>query len=259
VKQRVEEAIDGEALPDSYAARPKINRLLAEAWGASMKLTSPYTSSVQTTSRFSAEDFVPDGNLDKKVWQGAKRVRFDNDPPGQRHFPEAETQVASFWNATHVYFAYWCKYTTLNIYAGEDPAKERWGLWDRDVVEVFLNPAPERVNHYYEFEVAPNNEWIDLEIDLDKNPFNDSAWNSRFQHATRIDPKSHVWTCEMRIPVSALGIQVMQPDSAWRINFYRAEGPGDDAHRRFLCWSTIPGDKLTFHVPTRFGTILFVK
>ena len=53
------------------------------------------------------------------------------------------------------------------------------------VLPNFVNPEPARVNHYYEFEVAPNNQWIDLEIDKDKTPFNDAKWNSGFDHATR--------------------------------------------------------------------------
>src|SRR2546430_10315709 len=55
-------------------------------------------------------------------------------------------------------FPYTTLFRSLNVYEGEDSAKERWQLWDRDVAEVFLNPEPARVPHYYEFEVAPNNQ-----------------------------------------------------------------------------------------------------
>src|SRR5437899_5536807 len=146
----------------------------------------------------------------------------------------------------------------MNVYEGEDPAKERWELWNRDVAEVFVNPEPARVNHYYEFEVAPNNQWIDLEIDKDKTPFNDAGWDSRFEHSTRVDAKGHVWACEMRIPLASMGVKALDPGSEWRVNFYRADGPGDDSQRRFMCWSAIPEGK-TFHVPTRFGVIRLVK
>jgi hypothetical protein len=238
--------------------RLKIHQLLAETKGKPMNESNPYTSNVQIRAKFSPEDFVPDGDLSKQVWQEAERVRFEHDMSGRRTFPQSETQVASFWTPTQVYFAFWCKYTTLNVYEGEDIANERWELWNRDVVEVFLNPQPERVNHYYEFEVAPNNQWIDLEIDKDKEPFNDAGWNSGFQHATRIDAENHLWTCEMRIPVSALNVRVLDPETEWRVNFYRADGPGGNSQRRFMPWSTIPQGR-TFHVSTRFGIICFVK
>ena len=236
----------------------KTYRLSAEVAGRAMTETSPYTSNVRIDSRFSSDDFVPDGNLGKKVWRKAEWVKFDHHMSGRRAFPEAETKVASFWTASQVYFAFWCRYTNLNIYEGEDPNKERWELWNRDVVEVFINPQPERVNHYYEFEVSPNNQWIDLEIDKDKDPFNDASWDSRFEHATRIDRQKRVWTCEMRIPLRSLGVPAINPNSEWRLNFYRADGPGDDSQRRFISWSTIP-EGTSFHVPTRFGRIGFVK
>jgi hypothetical protein len=226
--------------------------------GKPMKSKSPYTSNVKIHSRFAAEGFTPDGNLEKPVWKRAEWIRFSHDMAGQPDYPQAETRVASFWTATDVYFAFRCRYDTLNVYEGEDPAKERWELWERDVVEVFANPQPERVNHYYEFEVSPNNQWIDLEIDKDKDPFNDAGWNSGFEHATRIDEKSRIWTCEMRIPLQPMNVSVIQPGDEWRINFYRADGPGEDSTRRFMSWSTIPEGK-SFHAPTRFGIIRFVK
>jgi hypothetical protein len=247
-----------EEVPDLGVARVRINRLLAEAMGNPMTEANPYTSNVQIQARFSPEGFTPDGDLEKEVWKKAEWVHFDHDMSGQKTHPEAATEVASFWTVNYVYFAFRCKYTALNIYEGEDIAKERWELWNRDVVEVFANPQPERVNHYYEFEVSPNNQWIDLEIDKDKDPFNDAGWDSHFEHATRVDEKNKIWTCEMRIPVSTMGVRSLRADREWRINFYRADGPGGNSQRRHMCWSTIPEGR-SFHVPTRFGIIRFIE
>ncbi|HEY6270565.1 MAG TPA: carbohydrate-binding family 9-like protein [Terriglobales bacterium] len=219
---------------------------------------TPYTSTVQVEAMLADEDFVVDGDLNKPVWKRAQWIEFDHDMSGQRSYPEARTRTAALWTKDSVYFAFACRYVTLNTYQGEDPGKERWELWNRDVVEVFVNPDPERVNHYFEFEVAPNNQWIDLEINKDRTPFNDATWDSHFTHATHIDPAAHLWTCEMRIPVASLGASAPAPGRDWRINFYRADGPGSDAQRRFLSWSTIP-EGTSFHVPTRFGLMRFVK
>jgi hypothetical protein len=226
--------------------------------GQTMNSESKYTSNIMISAKFSPHDFVPDGHLDKGVWRHAEWARFDHDMSGRQNFPQAETRVAALWTAKNAYFAFECKYTTLNIYDGEDTAKERWELWNRDVAEVFINPEPQRIMHYYEFEVAPNNQWIDLEIDKTKTPFNDAAWDSHFDHATRVDPKKHVWTCEMRIPVSSMKVSEMRPNMEWRVNFFRADGPGDDSQRRFLAWSTILEGN-SFHVPERFGILKFVK
>ncbi|HYK40663.1 MAG TPA: hypothetical protein VEU98_11570, partial [Candidatus Eremiobacteraceae bacterium] len=123
---------------------------------------------------------------------------------------------------------------------------------------VFLNPQPERVNHYFEFEVAPNNQWIGQKIDKAKVPFNDASWNSGFDHATRIDAEHHVWSTEMRIPLAAINVKDPGPGARWRINFFRAAGKGSDDHRKFLAWSIIPEGK-TFHVPARFGILKLVN
>src|SRR3989475_5304548 len=191
--------------------------------GESMSPSLTYTSRVEIWSKSLKQDFAPDGDLDKRVWRNASWKKFDRDMSGKIRYPQAEVRVASLWTARYVYFAFRCRYVALNVYEGEDAVKERWELWNRDVVEVFANPEPERVNHYYEFEVAPNNQWIDLEIDKDKDPFNDAKWDSHFAHATRIDAKRHVWTCEMRIPISAIAPRpvAVRPGTKWRINFFR--------------------------------------
>jgi hypothetical protein len=224
-----------------------------------MNSTSPYSSRLRAESRLLRKDFVPDGNLKKPIWKAAKWVRFDHDWSGKRHYPGVETRVASRWTSSQVYFGFRCKYSTLNLYQQDDPEREKWGLWERDVVEVFLNPEPERVDHYYEFEVAPNNLWIDLAIDLKKKPFNNASWNSGFLHATRIGKT--LWTCEMRIPVSAIakhGYELV-PNTVWRLNFYRADGHGDTSQRQLLAWSPTLTPKPNFHVPTRFGLLRFIS
>lgn len=236
-----------------------IGSLPSEVMRGAMPASSPYQSNLRIQSKLVSRDFVPDGKLQNKAWRNAAWAKFDRGAFGSQTFPQSQTEVATLWTPAYLYIAYRCKYSTLNIYEGEDPAKERWELWDRDVVEVFVNPQPERANHYYEFEVAPNNQWIDLVIDLDKNPFNDAGWNSGFEHATRVDPQKHVWTCEMRIPVHALDAPALEAGAEWRINFYRADGPGPDTQRRFLSWSPVQSSKRTFHTPSSFGLIRFVK
>jgi len=217
-----------------------------------------YSSSIVAIAKRAARDFSPDGNLSKEAWKRAEWVKFEHDVSGQSNQPSAATRVAALWTDQYVYFAFWCRYDSLNVYEGEDIVKERWELWNRDVAEVFLNPQPERISHYYEFEVAPNNQWIDLEIEKKNNPFNDASWNSGFEHATRIDSKNHVWTAEMRIPLSAIKASPIYRGTNWRVNFFRAAGPRGDQQRMFLAWSTIPKGQ-TFHVPGRFGILRFTK
>jgi hypothetical protein len=218
-----------------------------------------YSSNLSIESRLSDSDFVPDGDLEKLAWRKAHFVEFDHDWAGKQHYPQAATRVRSLWTPSHVYFAFWCNHSGLNVFPEDDPKEEKDGLWERDVVEIFINPRPRRVEHYYEFEVSPNNLWIDLEIDLNRRSFNDMTWNSGFSHATWIDEK--IWTCEIRIPVRALCGEDEGPSvhDEWRVNFYRADGEGDNTVRRLLAWSPTRSPKPNFHVPSSFGLFRFVQ
>ena len=220
------------------------------------KTMSLYISDLEIVSKRAPQDFSPEGNLDKPVWRRAAWQRFDHDMMGQKRYAQAETEVATLWTPANFYLAFRAHYAALNLYEGENPAAEKWKLWERDVVEAFINPAPDRVNHYYEFEVSPNNLFLDLEIDKSKTPFNDPKWDSHFEHATHIDSAQHIWSCEMRIPVTSMGVERIAAGQVWRINLFRADGLGDDSQRRLLAWSPIPRGT-TFHVPERFGMVRF--
>ena len=211
-------------------------------------------------SEFSAIDVDPDGDLEKAFWTGAKRIRFDEAAFSRTKHSKAETLVASRWTHQYLYLAFWCHYQSLNTYQGEDPKPERWQLWEKDVVETFINPKPDRPSHYYEFEVAPNNQWLDLEIDLTQHPFNDFHWNSGFRHETRIDAARHVWTAEMRIPVASMAATEADSGTEWKVNFYRCDGAGSEASRRSLSWGALPLNlpEHSFHQPASFGTLRFI-
>ncbi|HYK88326.1 MAG TPA: carbohydrate-binding family 9-like protein [Acidobacteriota bacterium] len=246
------------SLPFACCIAAVLGLLLPVAMISAQK-PNPYTNNITITSKSTTRDFVPDGDLSKRVWRSAVFMSLDEDAVTRKKHSGAQTRIAASWTAKYLYIAYRCEYSVLNLYEGEPADKEKWGLWDRDVVEAFINPAPERFNHYYEFEVAPNNLWIDLEIDLDKKPFNDAGWDSHFEHATRVDEANHIWTCEMKIPVRALTDQPLKVGAEWRINFYRAYGQGDDTKRHFISWGPLPGARFTFHQPASFGIIRFVK
>jgi len=243
---------------------PYLSLLLALAWlplfreAPAAQTSSAYTGEVHIEAKNAGADFAIDGNLGKRQWKHANWVTFSHAMSGQTNHPEQATRVASLWTEKYVYFAFSCKYDALNVFEGEDISKERWELWNRDVAEVFLNPQPERLLHYYEFEVAPNNQWIDLEITRGEKPDHDRDWNSGFEHATRLDAKNRTWTAEMRIPLASMGVAHVKPGVEWRANFFRAAGKGPDTQRTFLAWSTIP-EGTTFHVPSRFGILRLAK
>jgi hypothetical protein len=219
-----------------------------------------YLNDVTITSKMAPADFILGGNLSRDVWKGAPRVKYDVEVRANKAFPDSATEVASVWTPHYLYLGYRCHFRSLNVFEGEDIARERFGLWTRDTAEAFINPEPGRFNHYYEFEVAPNNQWVDLEIDLSKKPFGNVHWDSNFEHVTSVDAKRHIWTAEMKIPVKSMGVAEITPGTIWRLNLYRLDGHGEDPVRRFLSWGPLPpGENRSFHQPASFGMIKFVK
>jgi len=222
-----------------------------------MRNKSEYFNSQIIEARRIEKDFTPDGNLSKSPWKSAKWIEFDTSYDPAFTYPEAMTSTAVLWSEQYIYFAYRSLYSELNIFTDGSPDQQYWELWNRDVVEVFINPFPHRMKVYWEFQVAPNNLWIDLAIDLDRKPFNDATWNSGFEHATRINEEAKIWVCEFRIPVAAFGVDSITADQEWRINLYRCDGLGDDNVRRFLAWC--PTYEFNYHIPASFGRLCFLE
>ena len=112
------------------------------------------------------------------------------------------------------------------------------------------------IKHYKEFEVSPQGEWIDLDVDLHKPHHEDGwVWNSGFEVSARIDQAAHVWYGAMRIPYSAIDTRPLTPGNSLRVNLFRSQGP--ESHRQEITWRAPMSE--TFHVPERFGLLKLVK
>jgi hypothetical protein len=71
------------------------------------------------------------------------------------------------------------------------------------VAEVFISANFRDIKLYKEFEVSPQGEWIDLDIDLRK-PHHEVGWtwNSGFEKTAH--RYAHRWYTALRIPFSAI-------------------------------------------------------
>src|SRR5262249_18895274 len=152
--------------------------------------------------------------------------------------PEVVTPVRALWSQRYLYLGYEAPFTRLTVFDPPDLNRERIGLWDRDVVEAFINADPQNIKHYSEYEVAPTGEKLDLILNL---PDKDFAWSSHFDVAVRVDRKRNIWRTEMRIPLEALTSSKPQSGTRWRINLFRC----DRAHKASLAWNPTLSD--TFH------------
>src|SRR6185295_14817552 len=126
--------------------------------------------------------------------------------------PDLVTNVRALWSQEFLYLAFDCPFTKLTVFEPVQ-ATERFGLWERDVVEAFIASDTNNVRRYTEYEVSPTNERLDVKI-----PEKDFAWSSGFESVTRVDEKAKRWTVELRIPMRELSQTKPTVGARWSIN-----------------------------------------
>jgi len=183
-------------------------------------------------------------------WENAGAVVFCSDWQGKKPDPGRETTVRVLWTRRTLYLRFECRYRELHVFADAEPSGRRDHLWDRDVVEAFLQPDPSRERFYKEFEVSPNGMWIDLDI----SPKGLADLKSGLQRSVFLDVKLHVWAAELAIPLKALTSN-FDSNAVWRANFYRVEGTKEP--RVYLAWQPTGTPEPNFHVPSAFGKLRF--
>ncbi|MBV9301170.1 MAG: carbohydrate-binding family 9-like protein [Acidobacteriaceae bacterium] len=198
-------------------------------------------------------------NPDADEWKNAAAESMWKDCTHPIDYPHLKTEIRAFWTDTDLYFLFRCPYTVLNLFLPANNAAPRVGLWDRDVVEMFLGDDWTNIRHYREFEIAPTGDWIDLAIDLDRQSY-DHTWRSGWQTMAHIDEQHKIWYAAARIPLSAVSSKPVRDGTKWRMNLYRIEGLGPDSQRHFLCWQpTCVQNHDPNHVPEHFGTLISHK
>jgi hypothetical protein len=193
------------------------------------------------------------------VWKNANSALMTRDCTRALDYPDLKTEIRGFWTDTGLYLLFICPYRSLNTFQPPQNDQPRRGLWDRDVVEMFLGDDWENIRHYREFEIAPTADWIDLAIDLDHRG-QGRGWRSGWKTTARIDEKSKIWYAACQIPLKSVSEKPVQAGTRWRANLYRIDGDGPDPQRRFMCWQpTCVVNRDPNHVPENFGTLIFGK
>jgi hypothetical protein len=196
------------------------------------------------------QDVALTANPGSTFWRKESAIYAERDRYGKsvtRH----RTEIRSRWTRHYLYFLFICPYDELYLKPAPDTTSETFQLWDWDVAEVFIGSDFENIRRYKEFEVSPQGEWIDLDIDMGKPQHDDWKWNSGFQTIARIDRAAKTWYAAMRIPFVAVSKDGPTPGATFRINFFRVEGA--DPQRKYAAWQ--PPMSETFHVPERFGIL----
>jgi Carbohydrate family 9 binding domain-like len=183
-------------------------------------------------------------------WRDAHPVFAKTDAHGK--LAASHMEVRSRWTGDYLYFLFVCPYVELYLKPFPDTKKETNELWNWDVAEVFIGSDFTDIQRYKEFEISPQGEWVDLDINL-HNPHHEQGWvwNSGFEHAVRLDRGNHVWYAAIRIPLKAIDSRQPVAGNTFRVNLFLSQGPPN--RRKELAWQ--PPMSNTFHVPERFGLL----
>lgn len=212
------------------------------------------TSSIRETSTAAASKFTgrtdAEGFPIESAWETAEGIAFCQDWRGLNHDPERGTEVRLIWTAKTLYLRFVARYRNITVFedAGADGRRDR--LWERDVVEVFLQPAGSAARSYKEFEVSPNGLWIDLDIAAGEK----RDLKSGLKRRARIEEKKKIWKAELALPMKCLTGR-FDPAAEWRVNFYRVEGTREP--RFYSAWRATRTPEPNFHVPEAFGRLVF--
>ena len=211
-----------------------------------------------TVSTRSIAKFVPnpisESDFDNQIWQQCEPIAIEHYWSGEPAMPDRHAEARICWSdeALHVRFV-GVQREPLIVSDNPQTEKKTLGLWDRDVCEIFLAPNAANPSHYFEFEAAPNGEWIDLGITV-KPSGRETDWDfvSGFKTATKLEQEQLL--VGMWIPWSE-AIPKPKAGETWRVNLFRCVGP--EAPERYLAWLPTRTKEPNFHVPEAFGTLQF--
>jgi hypothetical protein len=201
-----------------------------------------------------------DGRLDDQAWKHAPVVELVDTVTGR---PAVKpTRARMCWDDRNLYVAFDCVDQDIRAtFTKRDDL-----VFEEEVVEVFLDPDG-NPGRYFEIEVSPRNVIFDATIvNIDgstPDKASDFGWNcAGLRTAVVVDgtldnltDTDRGWTAEFAIPFRSLRRCAPKPGEQWRGNLYRIDRFPPPFELQ--AWSPTLHDPARFHVPKRFGTILF--
>jgi len=193
-------------------------------------------------------------DLDHRAWEQAQSIQIVCYWSGAAAPAGRQAEARVLWTKEALLVRFVCRQAEpLIVSVAPQLEHKAVGLWDRDVCELFIAPRADEPKRYFEFEVAPTGEWLDLAIrQLPDKRETDVGYQSGMTAAARIDEGSV--TMALNIPFAALG-GTPQAGARWRANLYRCIGEGST--RGYLTWQPTFTPQPNFHVPDRFGWLKF--
>lgn len=209
-----------------------------------------------------------DGKLDEPSWQQAARSEaFVGARDGQKARGALGGRARLFFSDAHLYVAF--DVTDPRLRGGFPQDAIDPHLWERDTVELMLDPDGADNRDYYEIQINPQGLVFDSRFD-DYNlprggpagPFGDQGWSSQVERAVSVrgtldddSDRDDGYTVEARIPWAAFDRAKRVPPGdgdTWKANLYAMEDNGG------VAWSPILGEG-NFHRVRYFGDLVFAR
>lgn len=220
-----------------------------------LTLTGLAQSANVINSYYAKSDFALKADPNDPNWKAVKGVFSERGPRGEMT-PGHRTEIRARWTNKNLYLLFICPYEELFSKANPSTTTETNKLWEWDVAEAFLGSDFVNIKRYTEYQVSPQGEWVDLDIDRGSTPVNhDVGWNSGFEVKAHIVKEKKVWYGAMRIPFDKIDKRAPKAGNELRANFYRFQGP--PPNRKRIAWQ--PTDSDNYHTPEAFGLMKLVK
>ncbi|MDX6270068.1 MAG: hypothetical protein QOD28_1291 [Acidobacteriota bacterium] len=203
-----------------------------------------------------ARELVGVAELDHAEWARVRPVRLKRYWSGEAAPFARQAEARLLWDERGLSARFVCEQREpLVVSASPERGWKTMGLWDRDVCELFVAPRADDPSRYFEFEVAPTGEWLDLALRVGVfGRETDWGFYSGMESAARISADSV--TVAMRVPWDAFGVSVApRAGERWRANLFRCVGAGET--RGYVAWQPTHAPEPNFHVPEKFGWLHF--
>ena len=223
--------------------------------GLAFLLAIPVVAADYMEVKFANKDVVLTADPSSQFWRKTAPVLATKSNLGVE-LKSNRTEIRVRWTNKNLYVLMSCPYEELYLLPNPNVTQETNKLWEHDVAEIFLGADFNNIHQYREYQVSPQGEWVDLDIDTrSARPEGGWKWDSKMKVKARIDAKSKIWYGEFQIPLASVTAQQIKPGTLLRGNFYRFQGPPPD--RKMVAW--LPTGRISNHTPEAFGTLKLVQ
>jgi len=193
-----------------------------------------------------------DGNITKPVWDSIDEVLLYDTVTGD--MPKQGTTAKMAWNEEFLYVLFSCEDNFINSTLTCFNDK----LYEEEAVEIFIDDNRD-LKTYIEIVVNPLNALMHYCVhdNLKGRFFGFARVDKEILTAVKANKTEGKWHVEMAIPftefITAPNVPP-EPGDKWRMNLYRIDRP-ENGEDEYSAWS--PTGKINFHIPERFGELVF--